>query len=845
MILFKRFLPHLLAIGIFLLIAVIYCKPALQGMQLEQHDVTSWKGAMQQSMTFREKNGHFPLWTNSVFSGMPTFQIGSDNNNIIPGYVHLILTLGLPKPFQFFFLACICFYFLTIVLGLKNPVGIIASLGFAYATYNVIIISVGHETKMWSIAYLPALLGSILLIYNKKYWLGAALTALFAATLLAMNHPQIDYYFFIIAVIMTIFYIVNWVKAKDFKHLALALSFTIVATAIGLATNAVNILSTYEYQKATIRGGSSELTDTTKKATASTTGLDKDYAYDYSMFITEPLVMIFPRMYGGSNNYPTVLGGKGYPEMDETKSKALEALQALPQELGQQIANSASFYWGGIGNTSGPPYVGAIICFLAILSIFLVDRKYTIWAWTTIGLSIMMSWGGFFRPLNDVLFDVLPLYNKFRAPSMILVIPQLLMSFLAALSLNAVFVAEDAAALWIPFRKGLIATAGVFLLGIILYFSFTFLSDNDNAIIKQVKSINQPQLTESVQSFFNGLVDDRKSLMMDDILRALFLIGVSGGLIFLSIRKTLKPLIAVIAIGVLVLIDLFSIDTKYFNDTNYKEQTEAEATFTKTPFDESILNDKGFFRVFNLAGGVAFNEDITSYFFNSAGGYTAVKLRIYQDLISNRLAPEQQQLMQQLQSNPDSMRFVATPALNMLNVRHFIYRDQNTTKGAWVNPNALGNAWFVSQVNYVPDANACMKAIGNFNPATTAVLFDADKASVTVTPAYDSAASIQLVSNDNDKISYTSSSSVNGFGVFSEVYYQAGWKATIDGNPAPIIRTNYVLRGLNIPAGKHKIEFVFEPQGYITGNKITIIASILLLLLVAGGIFLQWRKEKS
>jgi hypothetical protein len=191
------------------------------------------------------------------------------------------------------------------------------------------------------------------------------------------------------------------------------------------------------------------------------------------------------------------------------------------------------------------------------------------------------------------------------------------------------------------------------------------------------------------------------------------------------------------------------------------------------------------------------------------------------------------------------MRFVATPALNMLNVRHFIYRDQNTTKGAWVNPNALGNAWFASQINYVPDANACMKAIGNFNPANTAVLFEADKAAVTNVPAYDSAASIQLVSNNNDKISYTSSSSVNGFGVFSEVYYQAGWKATIDGNPAPIIRTNYVLRGLNIPAGKHNIEFVFEPQGYITGNKITIIASILLLLLVAGGIFLQWRKEKS
>jgi hypothetical protein len=337
-------------------------------------------------------------------------------------YTHAILTLGLPKPIQFFFLACICFYFLCQVLRINPYLSIFGALSFAYATYNPIIISVGHDTKMWSIAYMPALLGSILLVFDRKYWIGAGLTALFTSVMLAMNHPQIDYYFFLAVTIMTIFFIVRWIRQKELAHLTKALGFTLVAGIIGVLVNAVTILSTYEYQKETIRGGHSDLTQVEKGDAK--TGLSKEYAFDYSMEIAEPLVMMVPRMFGGSSD-------KNEKEED---SKAVEAIQSLPPELQQQMP--LSFYWGGIGGTSGPPYVGAVVCFLAILGMFVLDNKHKWWMLATIILTIMMSWGSYFESFNTVLYNMLPLYNKFRAPSMILVIPQLLLPILAVLTLQ-------------------------------------------------------------------------------------------------------------------------------------------------------------------------------------------------------------------------------------------------------------------------------------------------------------------------------------------------------------------------------------------------------------------------
>jgi hypothetical protein len=593
--------------------------------------------------------------------------------------------------------------------------------------------------------------------------------------------------------------------------------------------NAENLFSTYEYQKETIRGGASALTDSTKQNSPKQTGLDKDYAFSYSMGIAEPFVMMVPRMFGGSDGYPTALGGKGYKEMDEDNSKALEALQGMPQELGQQIARSASLYWGGIGSTTGPPYIGAIICFLAILSFFLPQNKHRWWALTTIVLAIMMSWGSYFKEFNYMLYDLLPFYNKFRAPSMILVIPQLLLPMLAVIATDIYIKTTDKKSLLPVFKKGVIATGIVFIVLFLLYLSLGFLSDSDNAILKQVRDANQPQLYETVKPFFDGLKSDRKGLMLGDIFRSLGFIAIAALTLFFLVRNTIKPVLAITLLTFFAFIDVIVIDSKYLNADNYQDQTENQSSFQKTKADEEILADKSYYRVFNF-GGDRFAEAFTSYLYNSLGGYHAVKLRLYQDLIERQLSQQQPNMA----------------VLNMLNAKYIIQKDPATglTQQYQKNEGALGPAWLVNHIQFVKNADEEMAVLDHFNPKDTALVQEPFKSSIPFTPVPDSTASIQFVKNENDLITYNFNAPTNQFAVFSELYYEPGWKATIDGKEAPIVKTDYALRGLAIPAGKHAIEFKFEPPGYLKGKKITSIFTIVLLLLVAGGVFMEWRERR-
>ncbi|MET0634850.1 MAG: YfhO family protein [Chitinophagaceae bacterium] len=817
--LLRKILPHVIAFVIFLLIAVIYCRPSLEGKVLQQHDITQWEGAVHQSQVFREQHGHMPLWTNSMFGGMPAFQIGLDYNNIIPGIVHNVMTLGLPAPAQFFFLASICFYILCIVLGISPWVGILGSLGFAYATYNPVIIVAGHATKMWAMAYMPAVLGSILLIYNKKYWLGTALTGLFTATMIAMNHPQIAYYFFIIVAIMTLFFIVNWIRSKEFKHLLVSLALVLLGGVSGLMVNAGNLLSTYEYQKETIRGDASPLTDTSRSAPAPADGLEKGYAFMYSAYPTEAFVLLVPRMFGGS---------AGGAEIKGEKSKAIEVLSGLPQELQQQLP--MTYYWGGIsqdgkfGGTSGPPYSGAIICFLAILSFFVPDGKYKWWALTAIIFSCLMAAGSFLSGFNYFLFDHLPLYNKFRAPSMALVIPQLLLPMLAALGANAIFTTTDKKATLRSFKKGLIATGAVFLVLFLLYFSYDFLNPGDKDIIKQARDANQPQLLEAIKNFFDGLVSDRESLFMTDIFRSLGYILVAATAIFFFLRNSIKAGLAIAVITLFSFIDLIAIDSNYLNEERYQDDLGEGGNFTTTQADKAILADTSYYRVYNV-GSDFFQEAKTSYLYNSIGGYHAVKLRLYQDLVQH-----------QFNGRPNMA------VLDMLNTKYFIQKDQNgNTTQYQKNPGALGNAWLVKHVQFVKNADAEMAAITSFNPKDTAIVQEVYKKDIPFMPVPDSNASINLIVNLNDQLDYRFQSATNQFAVFSEVYYKSGWKAFIDGKEAPIVKTDYVLRGLAIPAGKHSIQFRFEPQGFITGEKLSRIFTYLLIAITAFAIFQGWR----
>jgi hypothetical protein len=813
---FHRILPHLIAVVVFLVVALIYCRPAIEGKVLNQEDITQWKASMKQSEDYKATHGQVPLWTNALFSGMPTFAIAYPTNNYIPWYAHEVLTLHLPKPIQFFFLACICFYFLCIVLRINPYIGIFGALSFAYATYNPVIISVGHDTKMWSIAYMPALLGSILLIYDKKYWLGTGLTGLFTSIMISMNHPQIAYYLFIALVIMTIFFLVRWIRQKDYNHLMKALSLTLLAAVVGLLTNAVSLLSTYEYQKSTIRGGSALAEH--KKDDAKN-GLGKDYAFAYSMENSEPFVMMVPKMFGGSSDKA---------EVDQESSKAIEAASTLPREIQQQLP--LTYYWGGIGVTSGPPYVGALICFLAILAMFVLDNKHKWWMFSAIVLTIIMSWGSNLEQVNTLFYKYLPLYNKFRAPSMILVVPQLLLPALAVLGLHKIAFYEEKESLWPSIKKGLIATGIIIAILLLLYMSFDFLSERDKDILKQVNSSGQPQLSDALHTFFNGLKEDRKSLMLGSLFRSLGFMAAGFLFVYLLYKKKINKVIGFAVIALLSLVDLIAIDSKYLNEENYVDAPyEGSVMIPETQADQMLKRDTSFYRVLNEAGDPFSGNNYVSYQYNSVGGYQTARLAIYNDLIDSQLR----------KGNP--------MVYNMLNTKYIIQKDQNgATQSARLNPNALGNAWFVKYLHFVPDAHAEMRALDNLNPKDTAVIQQSFKAKLGSIPvSYPGTGSIQLIKNDNEVVTYRSSSSANEFAVFSEIFYDPGWKAFVDKKEVPIVKVDYVLRGIPVAAGNHEIVFRFEPPGFLLGRKITTIFSIIMVLLLVAGVVLQWRSSRQ
>ena len=830
----KKILPHVLAVAIFLIVAAIYSKPTLEGKVLQQSDVTHWKAMSKDAFNYRDKHGVFPLWINNMFSGMPSFQVGAQYNNDLPYIFINIFSLWLPKPINFFFLACVCFYFLAQVLKINRVISILGSLAFAYATYNPVIIVAGHDTKMLSIALMPALIGSLILLYERNYWVGTALTAVTASTLFAANHPQIAYYTGLIAAALTIGYFVHWIKEKQYKHLFAAGSLAAFAVLTGFLVNASILFTTYDFAKATIRGGNALSKDMGDKNSG---GLSTDYAFSYSLFKTEPLVLLFPKVYGGSS----------FKDEREEKSKAVEALSAMPQELQSQLQNSLSYYWGGIEGvgTAGPPYIGAVICFFALMGMFILDNQHKWWIAAITVLAIIMSWGGYFLAFNEPLLKLLPFYNKFRAPSMIMVIPQLTLTILACLTINHLItekasnnitgkansnitqkVSSNNNLFNKNFKNGLIAFGVLVGLTLVLYFTSDFYSIQDKALLKQVKDL-QPQVKEPVMSFFAALKEDRQALMLNSIIRSIIFIGIATGLIFFYKKGIIKQLLLTILLTLTVFIDVITIDTKYFNGDNFLDAEEDKSTFNPTPADQQILQDKSFYRVFNTTAG-PFTDAMQSYYHNSIGGYNPAKLSIYQDLIEY-----------QLSKSPANM-----PVFDMLNTKYFITGNPADPQ-VQTNPGALGNAWFIKNVRLVNTPLEEMNALNNFHPKDTAVAnkeyanavkFDAN--------ALDSSANIRLIKNDNDYIQYESNNNHNGFGVFSEVFYDRGWKAFIDKKETPIVKVDYVLRGLSIPSGKHGIEFKFAPMAHKLGNTFSSIFQIVLLLILTVAIYVSVRNQQ-
>lgn len=833
--------PHVIAIGIFLIISVLFCLPAFQGMVLNQHDTLGWRGMIEQSTIAKEKIGHLPLWSSYAYSGIPAYQFGVEAKyDITLAILHNVFTLGLPAPASFFFLSCIGFYILTIVLRLRSIVGIFGSVGYAFASYSAIIAAVGHNTKLMAMGYAPALLAGLILLSQRKYVLGFIVTLLFSTLLTWMNHIQILYYTCLIAACFGVAMLVRAIREKDFKPVIYTGGLAFLSLALGVANFAAILVPTNSYSKESMRGGRSELTiapDGTKLTSEhkSEGGLDKSYAFHWSYGIAETMTLTMPAYNGGSD------GPRELPE----EGKAIQAIQEsqLPQEFANYIYPALNAYWGQQPGTSGPVYLGALICLLAIVGMFVVKSWHKGWLIAASILGIVLAWGSNFQAVNYFLFDHLPFYNKFRAPTTALVIPQLTFAVLACMALNDLLFKDwDKAELMKKLKFAGIAVLAVVAILVGTYFTGSFKAKGDNqlregiagAITQMAAQGGQP--TEAMQqqartissSIMNGLSADRKTLYEGDLLRTLLFMALGAVLIWLGVQKKLKGEYIVAILLALNLIDLLPVDRRYLNKDNWVDKAEFLAPYNANAADLQIKQDTGYYRVFDQTAGNPFADSRASFHHHSIGGYIPARLAHYDDIITYQL-------------NKGNMA-----VFDMLNAKYFIAPNPQTRQPvAQVNPNALGPVWFVKNIRYVANADAEMAALNDFHPRDTAIMDQREKSKVAFEPQYDSIATIKLISHSDEVMVYESNAASNQFAVFSEVYFPNGWNATIDGKEAPIARVNYTLRGMSVPSGKHTIEFKFEPQSYKTGNMITIITGIISILLVLGGCYKLWTDSKK
>ena len=866
---FKVLLPHIIAIAVFLLVTVIFCKPALEsGVVMKQNDVAGWQGMSQQSFEYKEKNGHFPLWLTSMFSGMPAYQVAMEGAWTPLGIVDKAIQLWLPQPMNFFYLACIAFYFLCICLRIKPYAAIIGALGFAFCSFSPIIITAGHNTQMLALAYAPAVIGAVILIFDKKYFAGFTLTALFTALQIAQGHQQISYYLFLVLCIMTISYLVYFTREKQIPHIAKSLGLLLIAGIIGLAVNALILMTAYDYAKESKRGGQLVIDKTENKNDkidgGKTKGLSKDYAFMWSYGKAETMSLMFP----GVNGYGLHIAERDgeqyiFPKLDEKSNVTkffIEKFNA-PEDQAASYAmqQSGSIYWGKQPGTNGPIYLGAVICFLFIIGMFYLDGKHKWWILAACILAILLSWGKNLPGFNYFMFDYLPLYNKFRVPTMTLVIPQLLFPVIAALVINKLIDNNDASS-WKKIKMGLIATAVVFAGVILFYLGSDFSNENkertvkfnqvynetDPAIESKIAELNatmrpaadnqmyegmianlkgNPNAQKDARDFVSAIRKDRASLLMGDITRSLIFILIAGIFIALYLKQKLNATVMIVAVTLASLIDLLGFDMKYLNDKSFDSKDKYETdNFPLSNADKQILEDKDpNYRVWNTGG---MDESKTSYYHKSIGGYHPAKLGIYDDLMAY-----------QLNGRPNMA------VINMLNTKYVIQQQGNELV-AMKNPEALGNVWFVKSVKFVNGPVEEMKALTGLVPQDTAIADEKYKSLVNTYTAPDSAAYIRMKTFDNDAITYESSASGNHVAVFSEVYYK-DWKAYIDGKRADYFKANYVLRAMVVPAGKHTIEFKFEPAVFYLGKNISNISTWLLILLLVGFVIYSVKKKSK
>lgn len=825
----KKFLPDLIAILAFIVISFIYFFPAItEDRILFQHDTVAGAGAGQEAKEYYERTGERTRWTNALFGGMPTYQMSPSYDSTEPlTFVQKVYHLFLPNYVWLTFIMMLGFYILLRAFGIPAWLAGLGGIIWGFSSYFFILIAAGHIWKFITLAYIPPTIAGIVLAYRKKYLLGGIITALFMAMQILSNHVQMTYYFlFVILFMVGAFFEDAWRK-KELPQFFKATGVLIVAGLIGVSINLSNLYHTYEYSKETMRG-KSELKYEGAAAKQTSSGLNRDYITQWSYGIGETFSLLVPNVKGGAS-VPL-----------SRSEKAMEKANPMYSSLYSQLTQ----YFGDQPMTSGPVYVGAFVLMLFILGCFIVKGPMK---WALLGatiFSILLSWGKNFMGLTDFFIDYIPMYNKFRAVSSILVIAEFTIPLLAILTLKEILtkpelLKEKLKYIYISF--GL--TGGLALLFAIaprLFFP-TYIPGNEMAALQNALPADQ------LSPIIANLEEMRVHLFTSDAWRSFFIVTIGTLLLLAYNAKKLKATWTVTAIALLCLGDMWSVNKRYLYDEQFIPKSEQTATFRKTQTDELILQDPSLdYRVLNFAGNT-FEENNTSYWHKSVGGYHAAKLRRYQEMIDHHIAKEMQAAYQEVATaggQMDSVNAAKFPVLNMLNTKYFIFpAGQQGQTVPIENPYTFGNAWFIDKIQYVNNANEEIDAIGQVDLQQTAIVDSKFKEALKgVNEGYkDSLSTIRLTSYEPNQLVYETSSPQDGIVVFSEIYYP-GWTATIDGKPADIARADYILRAMNVPAGKHTIEMRFDPQSlHITEG----IAYGAMALLLVGVIILIWIYRKK
>ncbi len=858
----KKFLPHITAVIVFAVLTLIYFKPLLSGKEISQHDIMQAKGMSKEIADFRKQYNSEPLWTNSMFGGMPAYQVSTYYPGNLLGMrsadtvfsLDNLFKLFLPHPGGYIFLCFLGFFILLLCLQVEPWLALVGGIAYGLSTYFIVALGAGHNSKINALGYLPPLIGGVVLLFRGRLWLGFALTVLFMAMELNANHVQISYYGFMIIGAIIIAYAYYAFKEKTLPTFLKAFAFFIVASIIALMPNAASLMCTEEYGKYSTRGPS-ELTitpDGKSNADNKTSGLDKEYVVQYSHGISESFTFLIPDYKGGSSSIPI---GEEDPN----------ALKKVSADFKQAVGQHGS-YFGDQYITAGPVYIGAIIMFFVVLGLFITKHKLK-WPLLLITLlGMMLSWGSHFMGLTSFFLDHVPGYNKFRAVSMTMVIAELCLPLFAMLTLNELIKYKSLdEKITIGFIKKEVALKKILIIAFALVGGFcligylapgmvnSFTSDGEEQqMIYRYTQGGNPE--DQVRSYVTQLMPQleiaRKAIFQSDALRSFIFITLAFIFIYLYLNKKVKRELLFGALGIFILIDLWTVDMRYLSEKNYVTKAQNMASFEKTKADEEILKDPDpNYRVLNIAAS-PFQDAATSYLHKSIGGYHGAKLKKYQELYDFYFSRQINAFYEGFNKarGNDSILNVELSKIgifNMLNTKYFIVQFGEDKIVPVKNPQANGNAWFVKEVAVAENADQEITGLGKIDTKTQAIMQSKFKADVKVDANYTGQGAIKLLSYKPNDLVYESNSNEAQFAVFSEIYYPKGWNAYLDGNIVPHVAVNYVLRGMPVPAGKHKIEFKFEPQTYKTGNSIAMIGSILVLLSVAGGIYLGIKKDKT